>query len=198
MRASLHDVRLSHEPYANLTASSFYDAEAMAQVLSWCETQLPWERVVTWYYQIYRCMLLLNGKRICPSPGVWLPPVFGPASLAALADQVGHYFGVALSPDVDVAVNMMVPGQWLGSHNDYDLADPPTYRMAVWLNHGWSPGMGGQTLVLGGKREGDVHRALEPWNNHVWIFETSHCSYHAIRPVVAGVRYTVAYEFRAQ
>jgi 2-oxoglutarate-Fe(II)-dependent oxygenase superfamily protein len=124
MRALMDDVKLHHEPYPYLTASSFYDAEALADVLWWCETALPWELVVQPYYQIYRCLLLLN--------------------------------------------------------------------------RGWNRGMGGQTLILSGKTEREVHRVLDPINNRALIFEASHRSFHAIRPIMAGVRYTVAYEFRAQ
>jgi hypothetical protein len=189
---SLSKASLCTAPYRHVVAEDFYEAASLSSLLQWCEGEVPWRIVNMWYYQIYRCLLVTDINEMWRGSGINLPPVFSSDSLASLAQRVGTLFGERLSSRVDVAVNKMVPGQWIGVHNDRRPNDPVSYRMAVWLHRGCE---GGETLVLGSKNCEDIRACIEPQCNRVWIFETSPLSYHAIRPVVSGVRYTVAYEF---
>jgi Rps23 Pro-64 3,4-dihydroxylase Tpa1-like proline 4-hydroxylase len=194
MHIEVDSLQYRETPYRYFTGPKFYNPATAAQLLEVCEANTCWEDSLRSYYRIQRCRIRSHISVVNKGVGDIFPLLANSDNLCEIRERVETWFDTKICI-VDVAVNRMTPGHWIGVHNDHWPNDPPSYRMVIWLTRLWTTGMGGETLILKTSKASTVVETLKPLHNSLWIFETGRSSYHAVSPVLSGVRFTVAYEF---
>ena len=186
----LNGLEVVAEPFPYFTAFEGFSEEIGSTLLSWLETDAPWELVETNFYEQFE--FSLSGVRTPPR----LRFISSLSFLDNLRRRVEHVFGVALAERIDCTAHKLVKGQRIRIHNDF-IPGGETHRVLVQLNRGWHEDQGGFLMLFNSQDPTDLHKVLSPVHNSVVGFAISERSNHAVSTTHSGDRFTLVYSFYA-
>jgi Rps23 Pro-64 3,4-dihydroxylase Tpa1-like proline 4-hydroxylase len=178
--------RLNEHPFAHFVAFGVFPNRVSVAVLRQLEQYTAWKRVSTDFYDQYESKLG-EGGNADPLSSVCSQQFLGSVKL-----QLASIFGVSFREQVDVTIHKLIAGQYIELHNDYIPGDE-THRLIVQLNRGWTQENGGETLLYSSSSPCDVFDRLPPIHNSAVGFEISPRSYHGVRPIERGERYSLIF-----
>jgi hypothetical protein len=177
------------EPFPFLLSTEALEPALADALLSWLETGVEWRLHEGAFYDQWECDLL----SAVPPPSC--APLLTAEALADLTRRVGALFGADLSDRLTVIAHKLIGGQAIGVHNDDPDPGYETHRLVVQLNRRTDRDEGGELLVHGSSRPGDVAFQVAPAHNTVFAFAMSDRSYHSVTAVKGWVRYSVIFSF---
>ncbi len=179
-------------PYPHSYVTPVLDEEQCAHLLTWLRQSAPWQYHQSTFYRQLECDL-----RRAPLPAE-LKPLFDEESITALRHAMEQAFGVRLDQHVSIIAHKLLPGYGIGIHNDAPDPGMETHRFVLQLNPRDAPLVGGEMVLYHSNAETDVFTAFSPAYNSGFAFEMSDHSFHAVRPIEVGERYSVVYSFWTQ
>ena len=184
----LDGAEVADQPFPHAILPDCLSREAEEALLAWFETDAPWRRVATDFYEQDEFDLLAAP----PPPGA-VGLVDGHV-LAGLRETMGQMFGATLQPRQTLVAHRLTAGHRIGIHNDH-LPGGETHRLTVQVNRGCDAVAGGLFMLFSGADPTDVHRVLVPASRSGVAFAIGNQSHHAVSTVHGGERYTLVYSF---
>ena len=176
------------EPFRYFVSTKALSNSDSRMVLSWFETDAPWELVETDFYEQYEFSFW----------DVQMPPRLAflreRPFLDKLKIKVESLFDTALGNQIDATAHRLVPGQRIRLHNDF-IPGHDTYLLLMKINRGWSDENGGLLLFFNSSNPTDIHRIFRPAHNSAVGFAVSPNSNHAVSTIHSGERFTLVYSF---
>lgn len=181
----------SNLPYAHFIAPQCFEQGLAMSLLEWFDEEAAWKiHRVPDFYEVYDLDLIAT-----PFPAK-LSIMREKTLYIEVRNALESHFKTNLSESVHVLIQKMTKAQSIRVHNDWS-PEGPTHRFIVHLNPGWEPGHGGEFVVMQ-KPDGLPLATCLPDHRSGIGFEISERSYHAVRPVIAGNRYSVVFSYRAE
>ena len=184
----LSSVETFSEPFPYLVFPKGLDLDVSCQILTWFESDAPWQLVETDFYEQFEFNLL----------DIQLPPELtflrAPDFLTRMKSRMAELFGTVLSDRIKVAAHRLASGQRIRLHNDF-IAHAETHRLLIQLNRSWKDENGGLLLFFNSNDPSDIHKVFRPVHNSAVGFAITPESYHAVSTLHAGERFTLVYSF---
>ena len=184
----LSSVETFSEPFPYLVFPKGLDLDVSCQILTWFESDAPWQLVETDFYEQFEFNLL----------DIQLPPELtflrAPDFLTRMKSRMAELFGTVLSDRIKVAAHRLASGQRIRLHNDF-IAHAETHRLLIQLNRSWKDENGGLLLFFNSNDPSDIHKVFRPVHNSAVGFAIAPESYHAVSTLHTGERFTLVYSF---
>jgi Rps23 Pro-64 3,4-dihydroxylase Tpa1-like proline 4-hydroxylase len=181
--------RVELSPFPHFYGPEFFDASVADRLLDWFRSEAPWSSYDVADFGSYNELNLRT---------VQLPPALeglrDDESMARIAAGMEQVFAAKVSSYIDIMAHKLSPQDAVGVHSDND--GMLSHRLILHVHHGWTAQHGGE-LVLH-ENGGEVFppaRAFAPQHRAALAFEISPRSFHSIRRVEMGERYTLVYGF---
>ena len=187
----LSNVEVFSKPFHYIVSPEAFDSEAGHTVLTWLESDAPWELVEADFYEQFEFSVW---EAQLPTRLSFLREH---AFLAAIKRRIAELFEVDLGRHVDITAHKLVPGQRIRLHNDF-IPGAETHRLLIQLNRGWQDDNGGLLLFFNSADPADLHKIFLPVHNSAVGFAITTTSYHAVSTIHAGERFTLVYSFYEQ
>lgn len=180
---------LRSEPYPHLLFEGFFTSQSYDSLHSWLSSSAPWKRHEESFYD----QMEVNLKKCeLPNKLSWLVEE---TFLKKLSSAMECWFDVPLSKAVDVCAHKLIPGQGIGVHTDRPELGFETHRLVINLNNDFEDEDGGHLAILRSRNPSDVYQFIRPLRNHVFAFEMSENSFHAVTNVRRKERFSVVFSF---
>jgi hypothetical protein len=189
-RVDLSSAAVRAHPFRCFTIAQAISEELEDALLTWFESEAPWQLVVMDFYQQYE----FNFKDVELPPS--LRPLFSESTFEELRDNVGALLGASLKPQIDITAHKLNRTQRIRIHNDAQ-PDGETHRLLIQLNRGWDEANGGLLMLFRGPEVEALEDIIPPTSRSAFGFEISNASYHAVSQVHNGERYTIVFSFHA-
>jgi hypothetical protein len=184
---------LAETPFRHATVQGVFDSDTAEQILDWMEK-------ATWYlnrgsFYIYQGLPDLGG-RLADTPISWIA---GIPLLKLVESHLARIFQRTFSNEkYEVAAHKMVPGHWLGPHNDMPAENKRTHRLVVTLGRDLESSHGGNLVLNDNPDPAGAKAVVPPTNNSAIALEFSNRSYHRVEEIKSGTRYSIVYSFWAK
>jgi hypothetical protein len=185
----LSGVQLSQEPFRFFGRPDTLRPDVGGALLAWLEHENPkWKDHGGAYYTLQDFSLLK--ARSLPER---LECLRAPETCRWLRAQMADVFAATLGEQVDIDAHRMKAPDKVGIHNDF-REGRETHRLLLFVGHDWAEDQGGVLLFFDTPpRAPQV--GFPPLHLLAIGFEISPRSYHAVSPVLKGVRYSLVYSF---
>lgn len=180
---------LTLQPFPHVTVAALLDDAVCRDLMSWLRSDAPWRYHDGGFYRQMECDL----RRADLSPGC--RSLLAPATLGRLRGMVEEAFDTRLAERMTIIGHKLLDDYAIGIHNDAPAPGMETHRLVLRLNRP-EEGVEGGDLVFFRDRSSTEAAAVFPVAlNEAVAFALSDRSYHAVRPVVRGPRYSVVFSF---
>lgn len=186
---ALAEVDKVQSPFPHIVVGRLFEETSCQELLNWLENGVPWIFHQSHFYQQLECNL--KSASVPPS----CQRLFSQEALAFLRSFMEEAFSVELSDQMTIIAHKLLPGYCIGIHNDAPDPGMEKYRLVVHLSRDHAEANGGHLVFYRGKEPDAVDRVFAPVFNTAVGFELSDSSYHSVKTVEKGVRYTVIYSF---
>jgi hypothetical protein len=180
---------VAETPFRYATFKQCLPEAACEQILSWLETDAPWNHVRTDFYEQHEFSCWDSED---PAAAI----LRSHELLSGLRGGLTALFGRELKPEATIVAHRLTPGHRIGIHNDH-RENGETHRFVIQLNRGLTDADGGLFMLFNSEDPANVHNILRPTNRSGFAFEISPRSYHAISQMHSNVRYSIVYSFFA-
>jgi hypothetical protein len=181
--------RVDANPFPHFSVADFLLAEIADGLLDWFESEAPWSPFDIIGFGSYKELNL----RSVPLPAP-LHVLRDDESMARIVAAMEGIFVRKVQPYVDIMAHKLMQGDAVGVHTDND--GMLSHRLILHVHRGWAPEhRGGLTLHQKAGTAFRPARTFPPRHRAALAFEISELSFHSIRPVGVGERYTLVYGF---
>jgi 2OG-Fe(II) oxygenase superfamily len=181
--------KVDGSPFPHFSVRDFLSVKVADQLLDWFESEAPWTEFDVTGFGSYKELNL----RVAPLPAS-LDVLRDDESMARIVAAMEAIFGRKIRPYVDIMAHQLLPEDAVGVHTDND--GMLSHRLILHVHRGWTPDHGGE-LALHAKagKTFPIARTFPPQHRSALAFEISELSFHSIRRVGIGQRYTLVYGF---
>ncbi|WP_141734026.1 DUF6817 domain-containing protein [Oligoflexus tunisiensis] len=180
-------VTIHEQPYKHAFGSMPYLNDAdFERILSELKSELPWNRVKKRFYDQHELSLNDIGADTLP----WNNKAFH----QAVRQMVECSLGVTLEPFFTATAHLLARGQYINPHTDAPGPGYESIRLGLVINDGDVGG--GEIQILDGRNK--VEKTISFDENNFFLLELSSQSWHAVRPIHRGTRYSVIFSFWEQ
>ncbi|MEA3035251.1 MAG: hypothetical protein QOH04_1010 [Sphingomonadales bacterium] len=172
-------------PYRFVTAQSS-NVERLRRLRQSLESREDWVACESSFFAHWEVSLSRHGEDDLG----WL---LSSDCLDSIREKVSSWFDQPFSPRIDVLAHKMERGHYSELHNDSPRLGRETHRLNVYLNEAWRPAFRGELRIAGSQTADEDARLIHPVLGSVMAFEASSDSFHGVRPVAGGTRYSVIF-----
>lgn len=183
------EAKVDRSPFPHFSIRDFLSVEVADQLLVWFESDAPWTTFDVTGFGSYKELNL----RVAPLPAP-LNILRDDESMARIAAAMEEIFATKVRSYIDIMAHKLVGQDAVGVHTDND--GMLSHRLILHVHRGWTPEHGGE-LALHTKagKTFPFARTFPPQHRSALAFEISELSFHSIRSVEVGERYTLVYGF---
>ncbi len=181
-------------PYFHYRVESFFAPEVAAELLQWLNQTEMYRTVEGGFYK----------QTMFPIMSATLPShlqyVFDQNNRSLIKQHAEQMFETEFEDQFMVTTHRLTNGEQTFIHNDY-LDDPRnmkygfTHRLIVYLNEHWDQQDGGTLGIYASEDTADLVYEYEPTHNTAVGLAFSPNSYHDVKKVTGGDRYTINFSF---
>jgi hypothetical protein len=161
-------VRKFTEPFEYFTADPALSAEQCRELDALFANDLPWREHGGSFYEVSNCDVSNE---------------VSPRLRQDLTKSVSQITGLVLLDQVQVTLQLMMPGQQVGNHSDRPLVGYEAVRLVVQLNADWTPADGGVLCIHPKDGADSVSRSVPPLHNSAFGFVMREGSHHSVTRV---------------
>ncbi|MEJ8632556.1 2OG-Fe(II) oxygenase [Streptomyces sp. MS2.AVA.5] len=159
-------------------------------MLRWLERDALWLAERSPLYEQHRCGNLLD---LLFSADIRMGVL-----LSRIAGQAEQVFGRAIEPRrVEASAHKQVAGNYVRTHTDVPHGLTETHRVLITLEASATPVTGGELVLQKSELPTPRDIVLPHRHDRAVFMELSDRSYHSVRPVLSGVRYSLVLSYWA-
>jgi hypothetical protein len=180
------------EPFHHFTIRSLFSDDKMLKRLGlWLHNFTEWDLEIGRFYQQYG--FDLSAHPLCDEAC----ELTSPHAVKSLLEICERAFGEIFFPAVTFTAHKLVPKQHIDIHTDASSSHTTqTHRLVVQVP-GPKPVEGGDLMLFSSRESIIPVQKYKPAPNSTFGFQFGPKSFHAVSPVILGIRYSLIISFKA-